>query len=148
MKKRMLPLATLCILCALVAAQDDAGRSAGSKLLAAENVWNQAEAKGDIAALAMIFDDSLVYVDENGILLTKAQFLLRAKAAGAHVQSLTTESMNAQVYGSTAVVTGTCWLKGIEGGKTYQRDGRFTDIWVYRNRAWLCVAAQSTPIHR
>lgn len=129
-------------------AQDDATREAQSKILAVENAWNLAEANGDIRALALIFDDSMVYVDENGSTLSKGEFLARAKAAGAHPQSLVTQSMDAQVYGDTAVVTGTYRLKGIEHGKPYQRDGRFSDIWVHRNGTWICVVAQATPILR
>ena len=148
MGKRAIGWGVLCLLALLAGAQEDARQSSGSKILAVESVWNQAEARGDIKALNLIFDESLVYVDEDGTMLTKAQFLARVKSAGSRPQSLVTPAMNVQIYGGTAIVTGTYHAGGVEKGKPFQRNGRFTDIWVYNNGVWLCVAAQATPISR
>jgi ketosteroid isomerase-like protein len=146
MWKRVVAPVAVCLLPLWGAVQDRTGRDAESRLLAVENVWNQAEAKGDIRALNMIFDDYLIYVDEDGQLLTKREFLAKAKAESAHPQSLTTQAMSAQVYGDTAVVTGTYRIEQTKGDKHIQRKGRFTDTWVRTNSTWVCVAAQSTPI--
>ncbi|HTC49295.1 MAG TPA: nuclear transport factor 2 family protein [Candidatus Aquilonibacter sp.] len=148
MGKRVIGWGILYFLTLLAGAQEDVRQNAGSKILAVESVWNQAEARGDIKALSLIFDESLVYVDEDGTLLTKAQFLARVKSAGSRPQSLVTPDMNVQVYGETAVVSGTYHVIEVEKGKPLQRNGRFTDIWIYRFGVWLCVAAQATPISR
>jgi ketosteroid isomerase-like protein len=144
MAKRALAAGTMLVLVLLAGALED--QSPASKILAVESVWNQAEAKGDIKALNLIFDESLVYVDEDGALLTKGQFLARISAASSHPALLVTPTMNVRVYGETAIVTGTYRMVGTERGKPFQRIGRFTDIWVYRNGVWQCVAAQATPI--
>jgi ketosteroid isomerase-like protein len=119
---------------------------AASKILALENVWNQAEEKGDARALDLIFDDAMIYVDEDGSVLTKTQFLAHAKGSAGQMQSLTTLTLSVHVYGDTAVVAGSYRVKGMEKGKPYQRDGRFIDTWTLKQGNWRCVAAQATPV--
>jgi hypothetical protein len=55
--------------------QDDADAGARSQILALENIWNQAVTQHDMKALAEIFDDAYVYVDAEGLLMTKTDFL-------------------------------------------------------------------------
>ena len=117
-----------------------------SKILALEHVWNQAEAFKDLKALDALFDNALVYVDFDGAFLTKADFLSRVKSA--HLQQVVTESMTVQVFGSTAIASGTYKSSELANGKTVARRGRFVDTWVYRGSTWVCVAAQATPILR
>ena len=90
----------------------------------------------------------MIYVDEDGSLLTKAQFLAHAKKSGANLQLLVTPTMSVHVYGGTAVVAGSYRAKGVHQGKLYQREGRFIDTWAFKKGAWVCVAAQATPILR
>jgi ketosteroid isomerase-like protein len=141
-------IAAVCLFSLWASPQERTGHDAESHLLAVESVWNQAEAKGDIKALDLIFDNYLVYVDEQGQLLSKSEFLRQVKAESTHSQSLSTQAMSAQVYGDTAVVTGTYRMQQTKGGKQILREGRFTDTWVRENGTWVCVAAQSTPILR
>jgi ketosteroid isomerase-like protein len=148
MRRKVSALAMVSLL-SLLARTQDAARDTGSKVLALESVWNRAEEKGDVAALALIFDVSMIYIDEDGNRLTKAQFLNQtAKEAGTTLQWLVTPTMSVHVYGDTAVVVGSYHVKGVKRGKPYQRDGRFIDTWAFKKGAWVCVAAQATPILR
>jgi ketosteroid isomerase-like protein len=115
-----------------------------SKVLALEQLWNQAEGVNDLRALDTLFDNRLVYVEADGSLMTKAEFLARAKSA--HMEQVTTQAMTVQVFGETAIVTGTYLVKEFKEGKSVQRRGRFVDAWVRHGQAWVCVAAQATPI--
>ncbi len=117
-----------------------------SKILALEHAWNQAEAFKDLKALDTIFDNAMVYVDFDGGVMTKAELLSRVKAA--HLEQVVTESMTAQVFGQTAIVTGTYRSSEFKNGKTVVRRGRFIDTWVSKDSTWICVAAQATPILR
>jgi len=121
---------------------DDAG--VRSKILALEHAWNQAEALKDLKTLDGLFDNAFVYVDFDGTLMTKAEFLSRVKLA--HIQQGVTESMTAQVFGNTVIVTGIYLDREIKDGKPTLRRGRFVDTWVHKDSAWVCVAAQATPI--
>jgi hypothetical protein len=71
--------------------QDDADAKARSQILAQENTRNQAVTQPDVKALAEIFDDAHVYVDAEGLLMTKADFLARTEKA--RLQHVVTESM-------------------------------------------------------
>jgi ketosteroid isomerase-like protein len=117
-----------------------------TKILALENAWNQAEEHKDIKALDSLLDSTLVYIDYDGSMMDKAQFIESIKAPSLHPEQLVNESMTARVYGDTAAVTGVYRERGEKNGKPYSRRGRFTDTWVYHDGAWVCVASQSTLI--
>jgi len=148
MRGKILALVMACLLSLLARTQDQANRDAVSKVLALEAAWNSAEENGDIRALGMIFDDSLLYVDEDGSLQNKARFLAHIKEVGGPLQSLVTETISVHVYGDTAVVVGNYHAKGTHRGKPYQKNGRFIDTWVFKKGTWVCVAAQATPTLR
>jgi|SRR5580698_10626436 hypothetical protein len=122
-------------------AEDDGRRS---KILALEHAWNQAEALKDLKALDVLFDNALVYVDFDGTLMTKAEFLSRVKTLP--FQQGVTEAMTAQVFGETVIVTGIYVSKEMKNGKQILRRGRFVDAWVFNGSTWVCVSAQATPI--
>jgi ketosteroid isomerase-like protein len=137
------------LVCSLVQSartQNSGDASGRSSVLALEHAWDQAQERGDVKALTAIFDDSLMYVDYDGTLLTKAAYLARVKANTTHMQQIVAEEMNVQIFGSTAIVVGTYRVKGMEKGKPYLRRGRFTDVWVLTNGNWICVAAATTPV--
>jgi ketosteroid isomerase-like protein len=120
------------------------GRSA---ILALEHAWDQAQERGDAKALTAIFDDALIYVDYDGTLLTKADYLARVKANNTHMQQIVADEMSVHVFGNnTAIVVGTYRVKGVEKGKAYVRRGRFTDTWILKGTNWICVAAETTPM--
>lgn len=116
------------------------------RILALENAWNQAEEHKDVNALESLLDASLVYIDYDGSMMNKAQFIASVKEPSLHPEQIVNESMTAQVYGDSAVVTGVYREKGEKSGKPYLRRGRFTDTWVYTRGTWVCVASQSTLI--
>lgn len=128
--------------------ENDDGSGAGTKIMALENVWNNAEKARDTAALDLILDNEMVYIDEDGSVLTKVQFLEHAKQTGPQLQTLVTSGVNVHVYGQTALASGTYRVSGVTRGRPFQRQGRFIDTWVLKNGSWVCVAAQSTPVVR
>ncbi|MGA7400947.1 MAG: nuclear transport factor 2 family protein [Candidatus Sulfotelmatobacter sp.] len=129
-------------------AQNSRDVGGGTTILALEHAWDQAQERGDVKALAAIFDNSLIYIDYDGKLLTKAEYLARVKANNTHIQQIVAEEMSVQMFGNTAIVVGSYRVKGIENGKPYLRRGRFTDTWVLTGKNWICVAAAATPILR
>ena len=146
MHTRLVKFACVLILVGLAAAQSDDEAGVRSKILALEHAWNQAEAFNDLKALDVLFDNRLVYVDSDGTLMSKAEFLSRAKSA--HLQQVVTQSMNVQVFGATAIVTGTYLARELKDAKPILRRGRFVDTWVRRDQTWVCVSAQATPLLR
>lgn len=144
---RILPAILLLLTAVASAAQTAAPPDAEqTKILALENAWNRAEETKDSKALETLLDPTLVYIDYDGTLMDKAQFVASIKEPALHPEQIVNESMTAHVYAGSAVVTGVYREKGMNHGKPYLRRGRFTDTWVYRDNAWVCVASQSTLI--
>jgi len=134
---------------ALLAAQDSSKRSGEEgRLLALESAWNHAEQSKDVVALNQLLGESLVYVDYDGTLLNKKEFLETTLHNDVQQEQINNDGMTVHLYGNAAVVTGVYRDKGIEKGKPFQRHGRFTDTWVNQNGVWQCVASQSTLISR
>ena len=115
-----------------------------SKILALENAWNLAEQHKDVRALDQLLGKNLVYIDYDGAIQNKEEFLASVRRPSLHPEQIVNESTTVYVYGTAAVVTGTYREKGVDKGKAYLRRGRFTDTWIYGNGVWQCVASQST----
>jgi len=145
MRTSSFALIVLCSSMRLLMAQSASERNAITTVLALEHAWNQAEQRKDTRAMDAIFDNQLVYVDFEGKLQTKAEFLAHMKAAASQPQQEVTESMAGHVFGSVVIVTGLYITKGVEKGKPYVRRGRFVDTWTFKDGTWLCVASEATP---
>jgi hypothetical protein len=122
----------------------DPDAHATSRIIALEHAWSQAAESKDLRSLDVLLDDSFAYVDLQGRVMTKTQVMADVKASA--VQQFVTSEMTAHLYGTTTIVTGTFRMKGIEKGKPFLLQGRFTDTWIYRDGNWVCVASQTTAI--
>jgi ketosteroid isomerase-like protein len=132
---------------ALLLAQDSSKRNAEEgRLLALESAWNHAELSKDAAALNQLLSESLVYVEYDGTLLNKKEFLESTLHNDVEQEQINNDGMIVHLYGNAAVVTGLYRDKGIQKGKPFSRRGRFTDTWINQNGVWQCVASQSTLI--
>jgi ketosteroid isomerase-like protein len=118
------------------------------RVMALETLWNQAEVDKDIRALGQLVPDTFIYVDIDGSLRTKPEFLESVKSGTEKPSEIRNESMVAHAYGNTAVVTSLYREKGIVSGKYYSRRGRFTDTWIKVDTGWQGVASQSTLIEK
>lgn len=123
------------------AVSEDEGR-----ILALETAWNHAEENKDSAALDQLLSNNLVYIDYDGTIQTKKEFLAAISADSIHPSQIINDEMTAHVYRDAAVVTGVYREKGTSKGKPYLRRGRFTDTWIKLDGTWQCVASQSTLV--
>ena len=121
--------------------------SVQSKIIAKEKAWNQAFKFRDKKALGEILHDSIVLVNDDGSLETKAGFLSAVESAKqSDDQQAEPESIAVHVFGDVAIATGVFKEKGVENGKPYTRRNRFVDTWVNKYGNWVCVAASATPL--
>jgi ketosteroid isomerase-like protein len=116
------------------------------KILALENLWNRAEQSKDVSALSHIFAPTMIYVDYDGALKTREQFLNYIKNDTSSPEQLVSEEVTVHSYGNFAVVTGIFRGKWNKGGKVTQLRGRYVDSWAKINDVWQCVSAQATLI--
>ena len=146
--RALLTAGLLALSCAVLSIAQDSSKqnSEEGRLRALESAWNHAEQSKDAAALNQLLAESLVYVDYDGRLLNKKEFLESTLHNDIQQEQINNDGMTVQMYGNAAVVTGIYRDKGIEKGKAFSRRGRFTDTWVNQNGTWQCVASQSTLI--
>lgn len=112
-----------------------------------ESAWNQAEQNKDANALANLLSENLVYVDYDGSISTKQQFLAQVKNTDITGEQNINEGLAVHMYNNNvAVSTGVYRDKGLEKGKPFQRRARFTDVWLNQIGKWECIASQSTLI--
>lgn len=79
--KALVPLFAVFCACAFVAAAQQRAKPSGEegRIIALESAWDQAEQNKDVNALTNILADDLVYVDYDGSISTKQQFLADVK---------------------------------------------------------------------
>jgi ketosteroid isomerase-like protein len=145
--KKLLKIGMLWLAASPLLGQDLASSGASEALLRAmEGSWSQAVVAKDLKVLDMLLAPELVYVDDDGKLMSRQQYIASVKSSDLHPERVTTQSMTVHSYGNMAVVSGLYLKKGTRNGKAYVLRERFTDTWVMRHGNWVCVASHSTLI--
>ena len=119
-----------------------------SKLIALENLWNQAQLHHDAKALNQLVSDTFVYTDYDGTVMNKAQFMADLKDPAYRATLITNEDMKVYPYQSAAIVIGTYHSKCTYKRQPFDHYGRFTDTWIYENNKWQCVASHTNLIKK
>jgi len=119
-----------------------------SKLIALENLWNQAQLHHDAKALNQLVSDTFVYTDYDGTVMNKAQFMADLKDPAYRATLITNEDVKVYPYQSAAIVIGTYHTKGTYKRQPFDHYGRFTDTWIYENNKWQCVASHTNLIKK
>lgn len=152
-------LLTVCILSLVVHAsyasapgrtgvRSTASPSAEEEIKNLEEARNQAVLHGDVATLDRTTADDYTFITLRGELRTKSDILQGFRSGSFHYESRQISDLKVRVYGNTAVVTGRSIQKGMENGKDYSGDYRFTRVYVKQNGRWLTVALQTTLVQQ
>ena len=120
----------------------DADSDVASKVRSLEQLKFEAQKQRDLAALDALFDDSLMWVDTNGILSTKAGYMERLHQSA--TSQLRIESLSVKVFDQMAIVVGTYDERGIRNSRPYHQRCRFIDTWTLKRDKWLLIAATAT----
>jgi ketosteroid isomerase-like protein len=142
---------TLAILAAMLFsgtpfAEDKSSGADEIRIKQLERAWNQAEAMQEVKEVSSLLADTLVYTDYDGSFMNKSEYLKWVAAPQQKADHIYDEGLSVQVYGDAAVAAGIYRETGTNKGKPYVIRSRFTDTWIKRNDAWLCVASHSTLI--
>jgi ketosteroid isomerase-like protein len=127
-------------------AQDKSAGADEIRIRQLERAWNQAEAKQEVKEVSSLLADTIVYTDYDGSFMNKSEYMKWVAAPQQKADHIYDEGLSVQVYGDAAVATGIYRETGTNKGKPYVIRSRFTDTWIKRNDAWLCVASNSTLI--
>src|SRR5260370_23156243 len=104
-----------------------------TQLIQLERSWNQAEMGRDASAITSLFDDSLIYVDYDGSLMSKAQYLRSVADPTSKPDHMYDEGMKVHVYGGAGVVTGGYRETGITQREAYTSRARLPTTWLQQN---------------
>jgi ketosteroid isomerase-like protein len=115
-----------------------------SALLQIEHTWAQASDKHNTATLDCILASDFEEAGADGQLIDRSKMLKQANVQQDVPQDVHYElaEMHAHVYGDVAYVRGMGVPVG-DGAKTKAKT-RFTDIFVYREGRWQCVAGHES----
>jgi len=119
-----------------------------SRLIALENAWNQAQMNHDAKVLESLVSQNFVYTDTDGSVMNKLQFLEDARDPAFAPTLVDNEKVKVDLYQNAAVVSGTYHTKGTYKAKPFDHHGRFTDMWIYHDGLWQCVASHTTLIQK
>jgi len=100
----------------------------------------------DIPALERLLAPEFTLVSTNAEVQNRAQAMQEVRDGDPQYERFENHSMNARLYGDTAVVQGITSLKGRSGGKPFALDVRFTDTLVRINDRWTIVVSHVTKI--
>jgi uncharacterized protein (TIGR02246 family) len=142
-------LLLMSLVCSYVWAQNqsaNAALSAEEEIKSLEQDRNRAILNGDAAALDRMTADDYTFITLRGELRTKSEIVKGFQSGSFKYESRQISDLSVRVYGNTAVVTGRSNQKGVENGKDYSGDYRFTRVYVKKDGRWLTVALQTTII--
>ncbi|HEX8097925.1 MAG TPA: nuclear transport factor 2 family protein [Pyrinomonadaceae bacterium] len=150
--RRALILLTLTLLAFPQSAGQTGGRKslreakAERELRALVRQWDEANARGDAAALDGLLAEEFAFVGGPG----KAEYLasVRNRPTDSRVESAVSDDVEVRVYGKTAVVTGVDTIKGSNKGQPYVSRWLYMDVWVRRGGRWQCVKTYSSPMRK
>ena len=118
--------------------------SATAKFRRLEIARFEAQRRGDNVALDAMFDNALVWIDPDGVQLTKFEYLAKLRLARTKVLEIEPEAMTVHTFGNTVVVIGIYHERGVKDGRRYVQRARFVNTWAFRNGKWMCIAAAAT----
>lgn len=128
------------------AAPCPAGQPDQAELMKAEQDWAQALEHSDTATLACILADEFEDANPSGALSDRSTVLAHTEKNPGSPHKLS--EMHARVYGDVGYVRGLATALTADGRP--KAIVRFTDIYVYRDGRWQCVAGHESdlPIER
>lgn len=114
----------------------------GTALVAAEQAWARSLEQQDTATLSCLLADEFEDAGPDGKLSDRATTLAKAGAHRSVHHELS--DLHPQVQGEFGYIRGRAAAVDAQGKAVAQV--RFTDIYVYRDGRWQCVAGQETML--
>ena len=105
-----------------------------------------AMAQKDIATLNEVIADDLVYTHSSARLDTKASLIGNMESGSTVYTSVVPSDVKAQDLGDAVVLTGSCRISVVSGGRPNSFGVRFTDVYANKGGRWQMVTWQSTRL--
>ena len=105
-----------------------------------------AMAQKDVATLNALLADDLVYTHSSARLDTKQSLIGNMESGATVYTSVEPSDVKAQDLGDCVVLTGSCRIGVMSGGRRNTFSVRFTDVYANKGGRWQMVAWQSTRL--
>lgn len=129
--------------------KDEKLSKAEQEVRAANQLWADAIARGDMEALDRLFADDLIVTTGNGTIRDKAAEMKDLNpTADLKTYFFNVEDVRVRVYGDAAVVSGHAKWRINYQGRDIDNERRYTSMFVKQRGAWRIVAQQLTRIAR
>jgi ketosteroid isomerase-like protein len=113
-------------------------------LAARVHAYDDAQVKGDAAALRDLLADDYVLVNSRGHRQTKAELIADFVKPGFRLEPFTVEEPVELVWSDGAVMGGVATLRGVDDGQAFEVRLRFSDIWARRHGKWRVIYTQAS----
>jgi len=127
------------LLIAILASPTTRATDLPADLAKAVKDYDQAQIEGNRTELVRLLADDYTLVNSAGKTETKAQFVAESSAPGFKLEPFVVKEAIEKVWSDGAVMGGVAHLKGVDGGKPFEVDLRFSDIWAKRNGKWQVI---------
>jgi ketosteroid isomerase-like protein len=114
------------------------------ELIAVDKRFQRAFVEKDIKAIDAILTDDYILVSSNGSQLTKADVLKDAASPESTWEVNETRDWEITVHGPVGIVVATLHEKGMDAGKPFDSNVRFSDIYVQENGHWRQLHAHAS----
>jgi ketosteroid isomerase-like protein len=108
-------------------------------LAARVHAYDEAQVKGDKAALEDLVADDYVLVNSRGQRQSKADLIRDYTKPGFKLEPFVIEEPVEIVWSDGAVMGGVARIRGVDDGEAYDIRLRFSDIWAKRNGKWRVI---------
>jgi uncharacterized protein (TIGR02246 family) len=137
-------LALLAVLAACAAAPTADAPPAAAEVARLERDRFAALERNDLAALATMLAEDLVYCHSNGRCETRAEFLAALRSGAMRYRRIAVLELRPRLLGDAVLVHGRIGLEAEMQGTPARMQLVYTDLYVRRNGRWQLVAWQST----
>jgi hypothetical protein len=136
---KSLACAALFAVVSVVVAAGDAPARIPADLAARVHAYDDAQIKGDKAALEDLLADDYVLLNSRGSRQKKADLIADYTKPGFRLEPFTVEEPVELVWKDGAVMGGVATLRGIDDGQPFEVRLRFSDVWAKRLGQWRVI---------
>jgi hypothetical protein len=122
-----------------VAGADEGARKIPADLAARVHAYDDAQIKGDEAALDDLLADDYVLVNSRGQRQSKTDLIRDYTKPGFKLEPFTIEEPVELAWSDGAVMGGVATLRGVDEGQAFEVRLRFSDIWAKRRGQWRVI---------
>jgi ketosteroid isomerase-like protein len=120
--------------------------STETEIQAAEDARYRAMTSNDLAALAGLLGEDLIYTHSSAVVDDKASYLESLRSGKVKYLAARRDGVRIRGYGDTAVVHGHAQIEAEINGERRSLDNLFVNVWVRRAGGWQMVHWASTAI--